>query len=280
MNTLDKIRALDPVTDEDLQAATRNRDEVRSSVLSRAEATEAGRPSAGGPSSVRQGWNRSRRWVPVLVAASLVGGIALTMVERSGNSQPEALAFAYQGDDLKITVVDLQADTKRFNRELEQQGLKFKLVLVPATPSLVGQETAAGFSDGSNARHVTVGETPAGCMLGVDTSCHIEISVAKDFRGEGVLEIGRPLRPDEAPLAAASLNAVGEPLAGAKWGVLRVGEAKEMLGKRGLHVSEYSAEFDERNYSEVRESVPDTWYVRDGVQVGAKDVKLTVSEKP
>ncbi|GAA1539235.1 hypothetical protein [Kribbella lupini] len=256
MTTLDQIRALDPVTDDELRTATRSRDKVWNDVVSRTQRTEK-------QATPRPRRAVARRLVPVLVAASLVGGIALTAVQRSGDSHPEALAFAYQGDDLKITVIDLQADTKRFNRELEQQGLKFKLVLVPATPSIVGQETSAGFSDGSNARHVTIGETPAGCKLGVDSSCHIEISVSKDFRGEGTLEIGRPLRPGETAAAMGDLGGPGEPLDGVKYQGLQVSQVLEMLRQRDVTVDEYRVDYSDGSGKDAH-SVPGNLYVTQG----------------
>ncbi len=275
MTTLDKIRALDPVTDEDLSTATSNRDKVWKDVLSRTQAPVADTSSAGARSSARQRWSRGRRWVPVLVAASLVGGIALTVVERSGNSHPEALAFAYRGDDLKITVIDLQADTKRFNRELKQQGLNFKLELVPASPSVVGQETSGGYSDGSNARHVKVGAAPAGCRIGVDSPCHIEISVARGFRGEGFLRIGRPLRPGEKVSASGELNGRGEALEGVEYKDLQVGRALELLRQRGVSVHRFSVD-----YSEDRKSVPADFYVIQGTLLADGEAILWVSKKP
>lgn len=275
MNTIDKIRALDPVTPEDVQQATRNREGAWQGLLAR-----TAEESDDAPIKLRPRRPVARRLVPALVAASLIGGIAVTTVERSGNSQPEALAFTQQGDVLTITVIDLYADTKRFNRELKDHGISFELKLQPASPSVVGKEAAAGFSDGSNARLVTVGEAPAGCTIGGPSPCNITIAVNTAFKGEGVLEIGRPLRQGEAPLYAGALTDRGEPLEGAKYGLLRVGEAKEMLKQKGMHVSGYTAEYDDRNFSEERDSVPDNWYVRDGFQLGADDVRLRVSEKP
>lgn len=274
MTTLDKIKSLDPVTDEEIRTAAGRRDEVWRDVLSRAQHPE----EEATPAKAAPRRTVARRLVPVLVAASLVGGIALTMVERSGNSQPEALAFTYQGDDLKITVIDLQADTQRFNRELKAQGLNFKLVLAPATPSLVGQEMAAGFSDGSNARLVTVGESPAGCKVGVDPSCHIEISVSKDFRGEGTLEIGRPLRSGEDATYMGELDGPGEPLDGVKYQGLQVGQVLEMLRQRGVSVDEYRVEYS-NGTSENSHSVPADFSVTDGGLLGDGKGILWVTDK-
>lgn len=135
MNTMDKIRALDPVTPEDLHTASRNREGVWNGLLART--TEPGHaadePTAGRGRPVRRraGWASPRRVVPVLVAASLIGGIAITAYERSDSSRTEALgpalSFATENDTLKITIVDLYADTDRFNRELKEHGIDFEL---------------------------------------------------------------------------------------------------------------------------------------------------------
>ncbi|MEV6287989.1 hypothetical protein [Kribbella sp. NPDC051770] len=278
MNTMDKIRALDPVTAEEVQQATRNREGAWQGLLARTTQEEA-----DAPVKLRPRRPVVRRLVPALVAASLIGGIAVTAYERSDDNRTEALSpalsFATENDTLKITVIDLYADTERFNRELKDHGINFELKLQPATPSVVGKEAAAAFSDGSNVRLVTVGETPVGCTIGGAAPCNITISVNTAFKGEGVLEIGRPLRPGEDPLYSGTLTDPGEPLEGAKFGVLRVGAAKEMLRQRGMHVSEYSAEFPDLGSSELRDDVPNEWFVLSGVWLGADKVRLDVSER-
>jgi hypothetical protein len=293
--TLDRIRALDPVTDDDRRSAASNREQAWQNLLARTahESADAASPEASvgaaaqpargewPPSGRRPRRTAMRRVVPALVAASLIGGIAITAYERSGNSRTEALgpalAFADNGSRVTITIVDLQADADRFNRELQEHRLKFKLALQPVTPSIAGQITAEFGGDGNQPGDLTVGETPAGCEVGGPAPCHITISVAKDYHGEGELVIGRPLRPGEEAMSHADLGAKGEPLAGIRYQGQQVGQVRELLRQRGLTVREYEVSSADRN--ETRATVPDQWIVRGGMVVTDTETRLIVGPK-
>lgn len=272
-DTLDRIRALDPVTHEELQAATSSRDEVWNKLLTRTAQEEQV------PVRLRPRRSVARRVVPVLVAASLIGGIAGTAYERSDNSRTEALgpalAFADNGSRVTITIVDLQADADRFNRELADHQLKFKLNLVPASPSVVGQVVAGFGGDQNEPGDVRVGETPQGCEVGGAAPCNITISVAKDLRGEGELVLGRPLQPGEESVTFADLGAPKEPLAGVSYQGLQVGQVRELLRQRELTVLRYEVNLGDRN--ELRDTVPDNWKVRTGWMITGDQVVLGVN---
>jgi hypothetical protein len=272
MNTLDKIRALDPVTDEVLQAATRNREGMWNGLIARTAQEQV-------PTKLRPRRTVARRVVPVLVAASLIGGIAVTAYERSDGSRTEALgpalAFADNGSKLTITIVDLQADADRFNRELAEHQLKFTLTLQPASPSAVGQVTA-GFGDGNESSAPAVSQIPRGCEVGGASPCNITISIAKGYQGEGGLEIGRPPQPGEEILYNGDLADRGEPLAGLKYKGLPVSRVRELLRQRGFTVGEYVVSLGDR--SEGRATVPDHWIVQDGMLIKDHETRLMVRE--
>ncbi|MFB6719044.1 hypothetical protein ACFCV3_02745 [Kribbella sp. NPDC056345] len=277
MTAIDKLRELNPVTDDEARELTRTKDLAWLDVLSKVQTTPQERPLK--PKRRRRSLV-VRRLVPALVTVALLGGIALTVLERTGDSRTvaagPALAFSDEGRYRSIRIIDLEADSARFTKELKEHGLNFKIQLLAATPSSAGKLLWAGEMGDEGNDQFKVGEDPEGCTLGGPAPCAIEIKVPRDYTGAGELAIGRPMRPGEQAEQAGNLSDPGEPLAGVQYAGLSVGEVRALLEKRGYTVGKY---VDGASGIDLAHSVPDNWFVTEGELVVDKQVALRVQEK-
>ncbi|GAA0592988.1 hypothetical protein HPO96_05980 [Kribbella sandramycini] len=276
-STVDKIRDLNPVSDDEARAAARANDSAWLDVLAKARHTAQEVPHR----RVRRQAPMVRRLVPILVAAAVVGAVALTAVERSGGDRQEALgsalAFSDEGRYVQIRIVDLEADTARFTKELKKHNLNFTIKLLASTPSTVGRLVWEGDMGGNTGGNFKVSAEPNGCAVGGPTPCFIEIKVPRDYTGSGELAIGRPMRPGESAETGGTIGEPGEPLAGVKFYGLRVDKVRELLAQRGFVVRSYIERKDDDNVR--HESVPDNWLVTNGSLAVDNQVTLRVTPK-
>jgi hypothetical protein len=218
--------------------------------------------------------------VPALVAAGLIGGIALTVVERTGDSRTEALgpalAFSDEGRYLQIKIVDLEADSARFNKELAEHDLKFHIELAPASPSLAGKPLTIG-DFGTDASGGDFQVNDKNCLRGDTGTCEIELKVPKQFQGEGLVIIGRPARPGEQIEYGGWLWERGEPLAGLKVVGQRVDHVRGLVEQHGYTVGRYRRSGGGPVLPAAE--VPDNWVVVDGELLVDKQVVLRVAPK-
>ncbi|TDD61304.1 hypothetical protein E1263_08070 [Kribbella antibiotica] len=266
MNALDLVRSLDPTADAD--PAAQVAPETRAELLRDITAEAA-------PIPLKSARSVRRRLVPVLAAAAAVAAITALVVHVPGdNDRPQALSFSTQGEVMKVRVVDPLADSKRFNKEFKAKGLDIKLVLEPASPSVVGKEVAMAASAGAAAGRITTVMYPAGCEERGTLPCVPEFTIPLDFQGEVSLIIGRAAEPGETYGTSGFIDGRGEALAGVKYANKTVGDVLKILGERGF-TAEYRVETP--GYSEPRDEVPTNWFVRDGVPASDHHVILFVS---
>lgn len=272
-STIDTLRDLNPVTDDEARAITRAKDLAWIDVLSKARTTAPEVP-------VKRRRPVVRRLVPALVATGLVGGIALTVVERSGDSRTEALgpalAFSDEGRYLQIKIVDLEADSARFNKELKEHDLNFHIQLAAASPSIAGKLLTVGDS-GVDGTGGTFKVNEKNCLHGDVGTCEIELKVPKQYRGDGVVIIGRPARPGEQIEYGGQLWERGEPLAGLKVVGQRVDHVRALVEQHGYTVGRYRRSGGGPVLPAAE--VPDSWVVVDGELLVDKQVVLRVAPK-
>ncbi len=263
-NSLDFVRTLDPTATAD--PATQVTPETRADLLRGITATPVPLKS---PRPVR------RRLVPVLAAAAAVAAITVFVVHVPGdnNRPPQALSFTTHGDVLKVRVLDPEADSKRFNQEFKAHGLDIQLKLLPASPSMVGQNVANAGSDSTESSRIRTEMYPAGCRESGQRPCVPEFTIPRNFRANAQLYIGRVAKPGEEYSAAAELNAPGEVLAGAKLLNQLVGPVVKALQQRGFTV-EYRVIVD--SGSEARDKVPAGWFVYSGTAMSERHAVLFV----
>ena len=261
MNTLNHVRTLDPTATAD--PATQVTAAARADLLRGITATPVPVTST---SPVR------RRLVPVLAAAAAVAAVTVLVVRvPGGNDRPQALSFVAEGDVIKVRVLDPEADSKRFNQELKAQGLNIELKLLPASPSRVGQTAGRGFSGDATSARITTTTYPAGCAESQVRPCVPEFTIARDFRGQAQLYIGRAAKPGEEYSTTAPIDAPGEVLAGTTIRNQTVGTVLKALAQRGR-----TAEFRVWGSNETRSEVPSGWFVHEGIASSDRHVVLNV----
>lgn len=261
MNTLDLVRALDPTAAAD--PATQVTPETRADLLHGITAT---------PVPVKSTPPVRRRLVPVLAAAAAVAAITVLVVRvPGGNDRPEALSFSSQGDVLKVRVLDPEADSERFNKELAAHGLDIKLKLLPASPSRVGLRVASVGTDWKESSRIRMETYPAGCRESGQRPCVPEFTIPRDFRATAELYIGRAAKPGERYSTAVELNVPGEALAGSKLLNQPVGTVAKALAQRG-----FTVEYRVWGTNETRDEVPSGWFVHFGTAISDRHAVLDV----
>jgi len=272
-HTLDLLRRLDPVATDDPADAVRP--ESRAELLDGITAT----------TQVTVLRKKRRRVVPLLAAAATVAALSfgvLQIPDGKGGQQPvlgPALAFATEGKTLKIRVLDAQAESARFNRELKEHGLNITLELQAASPALVGEQLGMGVGFAHPPRRpedidrdpfkTTV--YPADCRP-THVPCVPEFTIPLNYPDKATLVFGRTAKPGEKYLAATSINRRGEVLEGVRFQGRPVGQVTKLLAERGRTVEYVRA----RTYDTAVPNPPKTWKVDDGVAVNDHHVRLYV----
>ncbi|MFF1823542.1 hypothetical protein ACFVWG_39940 [Kribbella sp. NPDC058245] len=268
-DSLDLLRSLDPVAAND--PAEQVTPETRAELLRNLTAETP-------PIPLKSARSVRRRLVPVLAAAAAVAAITVFVVHVPGdNDRPQALSFTPHGEVMKVRVVDPLADSKRFNKEFKEHGLDVKLVLVPASPSIVGDNVAMGASSGAAAARITTTMYPAGCEEQRTRPCVPEFTIPLDLQGQVDLVIGRAAEPGEEYSSVGSVDGRGEPLAGVKFVNQTVGDVLKVLEQRGF-TAEYRVQSGER--SDAPDTVPASWFVHDGAAASDHHVILFVGPNP
>ncbi|MFF0307071.1 hypothetical protein ACFYSC_06570 [Streptosporangium sp. NPDC004379] len=213
--------------------------------------------------------------LPRRSAMPLVAGIAAAVTMLSwalpglfGTAPASAtLDIKQEGDHYVITVKDLYADPGMYERELKARGLDITLMLVPTSPSLVGQMVVLnGGHEGIRQGRVipeqdaikTI-DAPGDCVR--FAGCSIGLRVPVGFREKGEIFLGRNARPGETYKMPPGIDMPGEPLHCVDYVNRSVDEVRAMLRARGVEpeFTHYGAERGEKT------STPGDWYVHDGV---------------
>jgi hypothetical protein len=220
-----------------------------------------------------------RRVVPALVAAGIATAITFSVVGLPDRDRHEALgqalSFTDEGNFLRVKIVDPKADSARYNAEFKKRHLDITLELVPASPSVVGKEVAAGF--GADSENIRSTGDPEGCVEAGSYPCVPTFLVPKDYTGSADLQIGRAAAPGEHIDAGGAIDGHGEALEGVKYLNQTVAMVLAILAERGYTVPEYR--YTKNNFTTSPKTVPTTWFVRSGFLVSGKEVILFVSPK-
>ncbi|MEV4246088.1 hypothetical protein AB0J63_22060 [Streptosporangium canum] len=245
-----------------------------------------GRPRAADRPAVPRGRRPWRLAVPI-VAGLATATVALGWVLPGGlgtTPASAALDIKREGDYYAITVKDLYADPKMYERELNARGLEITLDVDPAPPSLEGQmmvmdPQANGLS---NAELVTredlikAIDRPGPCDHSM--GCPIGLKVPVAYQGKAEISLGRKALPGEVYQWRASLAAPGELLHCVDFVNKTLDEVRPLLEKRGISLKPvvYGGKKDSRP------SAPGSWYVHDSVLESAASALVLVwpSKKP
>lgn len=147
-----------------------------------------------------------------------------------------AMDIELRGDEYVATVKDPFADHALYSEAFKAMGLQVTLELLPATPSMVGDAFRYGFADTTSTDRLGSNMEPEGCTPG-DEGCFLVVRISKDFKGRGVVYLGREARPGEKYQDNADATAKGEMLEGYAVKGRTVGETVAEARRRGLKVS-------------------------------------------
>ncbi|ADB32187.1 hypothetical protein Kfla_3123 [Kribbella flavida DSM 17836] len=270
--TFDLVRRLDPAADDALGDVT---------PASRAELLAGILDSPVDVVAARRSRHPVRRLAPVLVAASLLGGVVVSTSGWPGGTREQALgpalSFSTEGEFLKVRILDPVADSRRYNEEFKAQGLDIELVLIPASPSQVGQADGQLYSGSNTRQRIRFESVPAGCVEAATYPCVPEFTIPKDYRGTARFGINRAAAPGEQYAATGALNGRDEPLEGIQWLNRPVGEISAILRQRGFSIT-YRWPTGRQN---PNATPPPTWYVIEPSFARQNNlVELEVSPRP
>jgi hypothetical protein len=177
-----------------------------------------------------------------------------------------ALDITRKGDDYIVTVKDLFADPKRYEREFKAVHLNISLTFEPATPSLEGVILTLS-------NEITALEPPGGCNF-PRRGCQIGLRVPVDYKGRANVRLGRKALSGEVYTARATFAAPGEPLHCVPFVNKTVPVVMRMLSERDVKSFEFVT------YHGTRSSAPDSWYVHGGVMSKPGTALILVDPAP
>ncbi|MDP9864766.1 MULTISPECIES: hypothetical protein [Streptosporangium] len=234
------------------------------------------RPAARGRSQGR--WNR--RWLSVPAVAGLAAAAMITgwVLPGGYGTAPASASLDIKraGGYYVITVKDLYADPKMYERELNARGLDIRLLLEPTSPSIAGRMFVMsggveGLRQGRTVPEqdsIRTIEAPGPCSR--FGGCPIGLRVPVDFKARGEILLGRVARPGERYTMPPGIDTPGEPFHCVDYVNKTVDKVRAMLRQRGVEpeFTHYGARKGEKF------SMPGGWYVHDGVMSAAGEALL------
>ena len=283
----------------DAQAADLLPDEAAAALADRI--TETASPATASPATGAPAARRSplllRLGLPLAAAGVACAAGTVGLLVRDGGPQPPpatassepgprvelvaALSFTRKGDHIDVRVRDPLADPKRYSAEFAEHGLKVKLSLVPASPSIVGTVVMVDTSDGTKEGDVSTITAKGECETGgAGDQCPVGVRVRTGYQGSAEIVFARAARPGEQYNSTAPATAPGEAMHGMAYKGHRVGEVLAALKKRDVTVPEYR--YLDGNESKILYpgQVSDDWYVHDAVPWAENQVLLFVGSTP
>jgi hypothetical protein len=250
-------------------------------------------PRAPAPRRAAKAWRRRllgagprSRWrvvMPLAAVAILLSWVVPDGLGIGARPASATLDIREKGDFYVITVKDLYADPERYQRELASRGLKVAIRLVPTDPrregmlfSVVAEDPATRWNKGthvipdSDDIFALVGKGPCEGPL----RCQVGVKIRIGYKGPGEIVLGRRARSGEDYQAPPSLMSPGQPLHCVDFVNDRVPHVLRLLTKRGVHKVTFTT------YAGPRRSVPDSWYVHDGVMSSADRALILVDPTP
>lgn len=192
-----------------------------------------------------------------------------------------ALTITRRGDHINVRVRDPLADPKRYRAELAARGIKVRLSLVPASPSIVGTVVMLSTSDGTTERDIATITAKGECETGGGGDrCPVGVRISVGYKGTADVVFARAARQGEQYASSAPVTAPGEAMHGLAFRNHRVGEVLAALRKRKVTVPEYRSMVGNESRILRPAQVPPTWYVRDAVPWAKDQVLLFVEPEP
>jgi hypothetical protein len=275
MNDLNQIAELSPISDA--EASQFVPDRTHADLIAAIISTPS-RSSARQRSKARRLTARTpmaRRWlVAVPVVLGLAGAVLIAnLIGRPGEhvgpinvglpKAKAALTFTKHGHFIDVIVTNPYADKKKYDGEFKAHGLRIKLQLVAASPSLV--DTTVYFSGTGNFSGIKVITQKGRCFTGgAGSNCPVGIRVPLNFRGTADFAFGRPARPGEQYETTASAFAPGEALHGLHIIGHRVGAVLALMKTRHVTVAVYHT-LKHGNDEVTISKAPSNWYVYDAI---------------
>jgi hypothetical protein len=184
----------------------------------------------------------ARRWlIGIPVAAGLtVATLAAAVIVQlgpGGAGAAQALAFARHGRWIDVTVRDAFAAPQVYRAEFRAHGLKIKLSLVPASPSVIG--ILDGYKTSGNDNRIKP-LMAKNCRPG--GSCPIGLRIPLDYHGSAALMVGRPAKPGETYAITGPATALGEVMHGLRVRGQTVAAVLAMLQRRHATVARFDYE--------------------------------------
>ncbi|MCO6007518.1 hypothetical protein NE236_21295 [Actinoallomurus purpureus] len=221
-----------------------------------------------------------------VVAASLGSGSGSeptppTPTARPGSGpvkiQLAALSFSTQGKYLVVTVKDPLADPARYRKEFAAHGMSVDLMMVPASPSIVGTVVMSE-SVGTAIKTINA---PGRCRTGGGGACPVGVKIPLGFKKHIQLAFGRAAKPGEHYDSTAPVDAPGEVMHGMTYRGRTVAEVLAMLKKRGVTVPQYRYEAADGDNAPYQNGVPPAkvqqgWFVHDADPWAQNQVVLFV----
>ncbi|MDF5758986.1 hypothetical protein [Spongiactinospora sp. TRM90649] len=213
--------------------------------------------------------------LPRLVLPVVVALVTALVTFAGGPSPAQALEIERQGAFFTITVIDAYADPGQYQEQLSRAGIRLAIQLKAAPVSRVGQIVvpdarifrATGVPSGADGRITAIAAWPdcgrAGCPIG--------LRVPVDYRGGGVILLGRPARPGERYETLAPIDDPGEPLFRMPYARRSVSAVEAMLREKGVVFFSYTTS------QGPKPDVPGSWYVHAGVLTSSDTALLRVS---
>ncbi|GAA3130560.1 hypothetical protein GCM10010466_21510 [Planomonospora alba] len=230
---------------------------------------------------VRTAGARRRRWaaLPVAAGAAVLGMVATWSLPGALGPSPAsaALDIKRDGDHYVITVKDLFADPEMYERELKARGLDITLKLLPTSPGGAGDIFVVNDVDRLRSGEPVPVDGPVTAVGNGSCErpgeCPTGVRVPVDFAKKAEITLGREARPGEAYMIRPLLEMPGEPLHCVGYVNKTVTEVTAMLRERGVE-PEFTSSVD------AGPSVPEDWYVHDGVMAAAGEAIVLAGPEP
>jgi hypothetical protein len=273
MNHLSHIA---PVTDA--QAAQLVSEDALGDLAGRIMSTPVPVGADARPVTPRRGQVRPRRrW---FVVAPLTAGLALAIsiagvvahVGPGGGSPAMAEALTFHNFDgwVEVTVHRADLESQVYAAALQAHGLNMSIMMVPGSPSAVGQ-----LSMSIPWRADVIPVTAKGECTSASV-CPVGLKVPHGWHGSGTLIFCRPAKPGEHYAIAGPVTAPGEVMHGLRFRGHTVAWVRARLSQRHATVAQYDFRTAHGDAPLPASRVPGSWFVYDAAPWAPQQVQLLV----
>lgn len=211
------------------------------------------------PARSRKRWKVWAVAVPALAVAAAVGiGVLPPATPVGPVPASAALDFRQDGDDIVVTVRDLQAQPEKYAEEFKARGFDIKLESVPASPSLVGKWLGGrALNAPQEGPHIGLSS------YGPD---EMSLTIPAGYRGSDTLLFGREPQSGEKYRSTGWIAAKSEVLNCVLYIDMTVEEIAAKLRDKGVAVESYRVA-EKGKPKEERRTVPGDWRVAEVILV-------------